>query len=170
MASTQTAPIPAVPTPEEQAILAAYPKTETNGLEFGRLCYDYREKHSAQGSRTGGGLAQLLRKLGIKEGKAYYWIAAYEETIGVRQPAPDEDVIPEPATSQEPVSATVSGVPVFNPDNPPVMQQAKPRVIELKEGTLVRIGHTVCRDRRWELEPSVLGSDLTGWRAGEPLF
>ena len=42
----------------------------------------------AQGSRTGKGLSSILRQLGIKEGKAYYWIAEYEVSNGDRSAKP----------------------------------------------------------------------------------
>lgn len=61
----------------------AYQITEHKGIAFGKACYEYRAKHGAQGV-AGQGLAQLLRKLEIKEGKAYYWIKEYEVSIGVR--------------------------------------------------------------------------------------
>ena len=65
---------------QESAILAAYHQTERNGLEFGRLCYEYGERYGAQGSANSG-LAQFLRKSGIKEGRAYYWVAEYKASI-----------------------------------------------------------------------------------------
>ena len=55
-------------------------------LEFGKVLYKWREAFSAQGSRTGGGLAQILRKLNINEGVAYYWIEKYEISIGAKVP------------------------------------------------------------------------------------
>jgi hypothetical protein len=66
---------------EESAILAAYQQSEKHGIEFGRLCFEYGEKYGAQGS-AGDGLAQFLRKSGIKEGRAYYWIAEYKASVG----------------------------------------------------------------------------------------
>jgi hypothetical protein len=85
--STATALAPATPTPEEQAILAAYQKTKRHGLEFGRLCYDYGQKYGAQGSANNG-LAQFLRKSNINEGTAYYWIAKHKASIGEGIPCP----------------------------------------------------------------------------------
>ena len=78
-----------------------YQTVEHHGLAFGKVCYEWREKFSAQGSRTGGGLAQILRKLGIKAGKVYYWIAEYEILIGVRQPKPEPELESEPETDFE---------------------------------------------------------------------
>jgi hypothetical protein len=65
---------------EISAAWCAYQQTEHYGLEFGRVCCEWRDKFGAQGSRTGKGLAQILRKLDppCKEGKAYYWINEYE--------------------------------------------------------------------------------------------
>jgi hypothetical protein len=82
--TTATALAPStVSTTEEQAILAAYQKTKRHGLEFGKLCYDYREKYGAQGSHQGLGFEQLCTKLEIPRRTAYYWIAKYEESIGL---------------------------------------------------------------------------------------
>jgi hypothetical protein len=67
---------------------AAYQKAEPLGIDFGKACYELRKAYGAQGSRTGKGLAQLLRKLGIKEGKAYYWIAEYKASVGQGIPCP----------------------------------------------------------------------------------
>jgi hypothetical protein len=78
-----------------------YQTVEHHGLAFGKVCYEWREKFSAQGSRTGGGLAQILRKLGIKAGKVYYWIAEYEILIGVRQPKPQPELESEPESDLE---------------------------------------------------------------------
>jgi transposase-like protein len=70
----------------EQEIGTAWQNCQRPNLEFGKVCYDWREKFSAQGSRTGQGLAQILRKLEINEGTAYYWIYRYEVSIGKRAP------------------------------------------------------------------------------------
>jgi len=56
---------------------AIWGQSKRPNIEFGRLCYEYGQKHGAQGSRSGRGLAPILKKLNIKEGTAYYWIAKY---------------------------------------------------------------------------------------------
>ena len=137
---------------EEQAILAAYQKTERHGLESGRLCYDYRAKYGEQGSRTGGGLAQLLRKLNIKEGKAYYWVAAYEESIGERAkpvastntaPAVEDD--PELAAMFAPPTAEELTAPQFvsEPIEAPTSEAPTMEILppESKESDLTRLRH-----------------------------
>jgi hypothetical protein len=70
----------------------AYQETEHRGLDFGRVCCDWRDKFGAQG-RKGQGLAQILRKLDprCKEGKAYYWMDEYEQSIGVEQEKNEKD-------------------------------------------------------------------------------
>jgi aminopeptidase N len=80
---SQAGAVAAVAAAEQQvtAAWAEYQQTEQRGLEFGHALYNLRKKYSAQGSRTGGGLAQFLRKLGCKEGKAYYWLHTYRVSI-----------------------------------------------------------------------------------------
>jgi hypothetical protein len=56
-----------------------------SGLEFGRLCYAWREQHRKQGARNDQdtpndqGFEALLRKLRIPKTSAYRWIGRYEE-------------------------------------------------------------------------------------------
>ena len=102
-------------TTEESAILAAYKASEKHGLDFGRLCYEYREKYSAQGSRTGGGLRPMLEKVGIPSSTAYFWIERYELVIGVRQPK--QEPTPEPETLEE-GEAHTPPVPLLQPAKP----------------------------------------------------
>lgn len=56
-------------------------KSEKDNLEFGRVCCSWRDKFGSRGSRKGQGLAQILSKLGIKEGRAYYWMKEYESPL-----------------------------------------------------------------------------------------
>jgi hypothetical protein len=85
MTTVATALAPATPTPEEQAILDAYQKTERHGLEFGRPCYEYRAKSEVVSGGTT--FNQTLDKLEIPHSSAYRWIARYEISIGLREPA-----------------------------------------------------------------------------------
>ena len=48
-----------------RAAWALCQQTERYGLEFGKLCYELQQEHTAQGSRTGGGLRATLHDVGI---------------------------------------------------------------------------------------------------------
>src|SRR5207245_1059719 len=53
--------------------------------------------------------AQFLRNAGIKEGKAYYWLAEYEKSIGVRkEDAPVDPAEPAPLTFEQYLNLYVS--------------------------------------------------------------
>jgi hypothetical protein len=54
------------------------------GLDFGRVCYEWRARFKAQGSRTGQGFDHLLEKIGIPKTTAYRWIRHYEVKNGLR--------------------------------------------------------------------------------------
>lgn len=83
----------------------AFQQAEKLGLDFGRVCAEWRDKFKAQGKK-GQGLRQILTKLEIKPGKAYYWINEYEVSIGVK-PEPE----PEPETqSPGPPAASVLNI------------------------------------------------------------
>jgi hypothetical protein len=82
--------------------------------------YEYREKHSAQGSRNdltsshveGSGFSSLLQRLAIPETTAYRWIARYEESIGERE----VPVAPEPpqqeSLPEEPITESIPMTPM----------------------------------------------------------
>lgn len=77
-------------TQAEQEIAAAWrncQKAERTGIEFGRICYEWREKFGAKGKRIKGmGVTAIWQKLNIPERSAYRWIEAYEESAGIREP------------------------------------------------------------------------------------
>ena len=54
------------------------------GLDFGRVCYEWRVKYKAQGSRKGKGFDHLLETIGIPKTTAYRWIRRYEMKNGLR--------------------------------------------------------------------------------------
>jgi hypothetical protein len=54
------------------------------GLEFGRVCYEWRTTYKAQGSRTGKGFDHLLGTIGIPKTTAYRWLRRYELRHGLR--------------------------------------------------------------------------------------
>ena len=54
------------------------------GLDFGRVCYEWRSKYKAQGSRKGRGFYRLLETVGIPKTTAYRWIRRYELKNGLR--------------------------------------------------------------------------------------
>jgi transposase-like protein len=95
----------------EQEIGTAWQNCQRPNLEFGEVLYKWREQFSAQGSRTGRGLAQILRKLEINEGAAYYWIYRYEVSTGERAPKekkkPSSDALTE-VRGDAPEQGTVS--------------------------------------------------------------
>jgi hypothetical protein len=49
-----------------------------DGLEFGRICYQWQIRYKAQGSRKGKGFEHLLQGLNIPKTTAYRWIKRYE--------------------------------------------------------------------------------------------
>ena len=53
------------------------------GLEFGRVCHEWRAKYKAQGSRKGKGFDRLLEAMGIPRTTAYRWIRCYEIRNGL---------------------------------------------------------------------------------------
>jgi len=55
-----------------------------HGLEFGRVCYEWRTRYKAQGSRRGKGFDHLLKTLGIPKTTAYRWIRHYQMRNGLR--------------------------------------------------------------------------------------
>ena len=54
------------------------------GLDFGRVCYEWRTKYKAQGSRKGKGFNHLLGAIRIPKTTAYRWIGRYEMKNGLR--------------------------------------------------------------------------------------
>ena len=54
------------------------------GLDFGRVCYEWRTKYKAQASRKGKGFNHLLGTIGIPKTTAYRWIRRYEMKNGLR--------------------------------------------------------------------------------------
>lgn len=82
-----------------------YQKTEKYGLEFGKVCCEWRDKFGQKltGPHTKGtGLAQILSQLNppCKEGKAYYWMNEYEISIGTKtaKPVKQKPEAPSPWT------------------------------------------------------------------------
>jgi hypothetical protein len=59
-------------------------KRFTDGLEFGRLCYEWQARYKSQGSRKGKGFEHVLEQLAIPKTTAYRWIKRYETRIGLR--------------------------------------------------------------------------------------
>jgi hypothetical protein len=55
-----------------------------HGIEFGQVCYDWRTRYKAQGSRSGKGFDHLLEQIGIPKTTAYRWIRLYETRNGLR--------------------------------------------------------------------------------------
>jgi hypothetical protein len=56
--------------------------TEKHGLEFGKVCCEWRDEHKAQGSHRGLGFEQVCTKLQIPRRTAYWWIKQYEISTG----------------------------------------------------------------------------------------
>jgi hypothetical protein len=87
---------------EATVLVAAYQSLRKHGLEFGRLCYNFRKRSKVVSGGTT--FDSTLDKLDIPRSSAYRWIARYEESIGVR-PAPKvekkpvQSALPEPAVS-----------------------------------------------------------------------
>jgi len=80
---------------EIKAAWQQYRTTEKYGLEFGKVCCEWREKFGQQrtGPLTKGtGLAQILSQLNppCKEGKAYYWMNQYEISTGAKAAKPEK--------------------------------------------------------------------------------
>ena len=75
---------------EATAIVAAYQSLKKHGLEFGRLCYNFRKRSKVVSGGTT--FDSTLDRLNIPHATAYRWIAKYEESIGVREPAPKKPV------------------------------------------------------------------------------
>lgn len=55
-----------------------------DGVEFGRVCYEWRTAYKAQGSRSGKGFNRLLAELAIPKTTAYRWVRRYELKHGLR--------------------------------------------------------------------------------------
>ena len=75
---------------QEQKVLIAwrkYRRVEKYGLAFGRACYDWQQKLATKGGigNKGKGIVPSLEQLNIPVSTAYFWIAKYEETIGIKQ-------------------------------------------------------------------------------------
>lgn len=94
-------------------------------LDFGKVLYKWRETFSAQGSRTGGGLAQILRKLEINESVAYYWIYRYEVSVGVRT-AKEKKVPVIQGSMSEPTVEPVEQEPAVTPAGEPSFEIESP--------------------------------------------
>jgi hypothetical protein len=69
-----------------QELRQAWQNSERHNLEFGRICYKWRERLSSQGSRSNEGLRPYLDEVGIPASTAYYWIERYEISIGAKVP------------------------------------------------------------------------------------
>src|SRR6266568_6924001 len=71
----------------------AYQKTEKYGLEFGRVCCEWRDKLKSQGGRgnKGSKLLQLWKSLEIPQSTAYWWMERYQTSIGVKEPDEPND-------------------------------------------------------------------------------
>ena len=157
-ASTQTAPdayLQSGSSPPTKADLKHGWETyrrnaEPHGLAFGKLCYDFRiHSEVVQGGTS---FTQTLADLNIPRRTAYYWITRHEELIGVRQPAlepePAEEVSVPPEGTHRPEPATVADIRVDDANDPPMLQDAKPRlvhpaIVELKKGMNIEINGRV---------------------------
>jgi len=69
-----------------------YQQTERHGMEFGRVCYQWREtfKSKAGCKSKGTGIRPILEEFGIPTSTAYFWIKRYESSIGVKHPTPPQ--------------------------------------------------------------------------------
>jgi transposase-like protein len=88
---------------EAQALVAAYAALSKHGLEFGRLCYNFRKRSEVvQGGTT---FKDTLARLDIPKSTAYFWIARYEEKyLGRVKPAkPITPELPEESEPNAPV-------------------------------------------------------------------
>lgn len=65
----------------------AYQKNEKHGLEFGRVCCEWRNAIKSKGGygTKGKGLVQLLDELSIPKSTAYWWMNRYKASIGTKQ-------------------------------------------------------------------------------------
>ena len=73
-------------------IKAAWQKTEKYNLEFGKVCYEWRNKFKAQGFRKeGDGVCAILDKLRIPRSTAYFWMNKYEVSIGMKPARPTKE-------------------------------------------------------------------------------
>jgi hypothetical protein len=77
----------------KQEIAAAwneYQQTERHGMEFGRVCYQWREtfKSKAGCKSKGKGIRPILEEFGIPTSTAYYWIKRHELSVGLKLPTP----------------------------------------------------------------------------------
>jgi len=90
MAALSTAPANVDVLTELKTLWQECQAVERRGVHVGERLYKLRALHSAQGNHQGKGFLQLLQQAGWKERTAYYWIAKYEESIGERQPEPDD--------------------------------------------------------------------------------
>jgi len=80
---------------EIKAAWQQYRTTEKYGLEFGKVCCEWRDKFGQKrtGPLTKGtGLAQILSQLNppCKEGKAYYWMNQFEISTGAKTARPEK--------------------------------------------------------------------------------
>jgi hypothetical protein len=55
-----------------------------NGLSFGSVCYEWRARYKAQGSRRGLGFDHVLEQLCIPKTTAYRWIKRFEAKCAFR--------------------------------------------------------------------------------------
>jgi hypothetical protein len=73
-------------------IKAAWQKTEKYNLEFGKVCYEWRNQFKAQGFRKeGDGVCAILDKLRIPRSTAYFWMNKYEVSIGMKPARPTKE-------------------------------------------------------------------------------
>jgi hypothetical protein len=86
---------PSTMTLKQQAlaeIKAAWQKTEKYNLEFGKVCYEWRNQFKAQGFRKeGDGVCAILDKLRIPRSTAYFWMNKYEVSIGMKPARPTKE-------------------------------------------------------------------------------
>jgi hypothetical protein len=94
---------------EATAIVAAYQSLTKHGIEFGRLCYNFRKRSEVVSGGTT--FTSTLDRLNIPHATAYRWIARYEESIGkrvlepaVKKPVQSVQVVP-PASLASQVQA-----------------------------------------------------------------
>jgi hypothetical protein len=79
-------------------IKAAWQKTEKYNLEFGKVCYEWRNKFKAQGFRKeGDGVCAILDKLRIPRSTAYFWMNKYEISIGLKPARPTKETTEVPS-------------------------------------------------------------------------
>lgn len=90
-----------------------YQAVEKHGLNFGRVCYDWRTRFKAQGQK-GKGLLATLQEVGIPIRTAYYWIHRYEESIGEREIKVKEEKWAKAFCTTGPVKPTPAQRPSCN--------------------------------------------------------